>query len=30
MQFSNNDIRLFSEDGINVEKKIIQMKRLKY
>lgn len=29
MQFSNNDIRLFSEDGINVEKKIIQMKRLK-
>ena len=29
MQFSNNDIRLFSEAGINVEKKIIQMKRLK-
>lgn len=25
MQFSNNDIRLFSEAGINVEKKIIQM-----
>ena len=29
MQFSNNDIRLCSEAGINVEKKIIQMKRLK-